>query len=336
MTFEERMTEFTGLPIAVFPRDLDGRLKEAGAAADEVAWRIALDEAWQEYETDVEAELDAVFEHFVDRVDPSRVRALVFGPTVEDDEQDQTNAVLALSSRADRFPALRAVFLGDVLREESEVSWLRGAPFGVILDAFPALEVLGARGDFGGNTWDGEVHEGPASKPVSHQALRRLILESGGLSPTVIRGVLDSDLPSLEHLELYLGEPNYGGTASVADLAPLLSGELFPNLRSLGLRDSVIQDEIAAALADAPLVARLETLDLSLGTLGDEGVRALLDGQSLTHLRKLDLHHHYVSAEAEAELRSALPGVEIDLGHRQEPGHVSKWNPSGRYIAISE
>ena len=79
------------------------------------------------------------------------------------------------------------------------------------------------------------------------------------------------------------------------DLAPILAGARLPALKHLGLRDAEIADEVAAALAGAPVVARLETLDLSLGTLSDAGAAALLAGQPLTHLRKLDLHHHFLS-----------------------------------------
>lgn len=90
------------------------------------------------------------------------------------------------------------------------------------------------------------------------------------------------------------------------------------------------------ALADAPVVDRLESLDLSLGTLGDEGMAALLAGRPLTHLRKLDLHHHFLSNEMIARLRAALPGVDIDLSDVQKADSPSTWNPSGRYIAVSE
>jgi hypothetical protein len=62
-----------------------------------------------------------------------------------------------------------------------------------------------------------------------------------------------------------------------------------PRLRHLALCNSVIGDEIAAAAAAAPVVARLEVLGLSMGTLGDAGAEALLGGQPLTHLTKLDL-----------------------------------------------
>ncbi|MER7475733.1 hypothetical protein [Micromonospora sp. NPDC000018] len=94
----------------------------------------------------------------------------------------------------------------------------------------------------------------------------------------------------------------------------------------------MLQDEIAAAVAEAPVVAQLRSLALSMGTLSDTGAAALLNGRSLTHLRWLDLQHHYLSAAMMRRLRDALEpsGVEIDLSDgREDPGD-SRW----RYVAL--
>jgi len=151
-----------------------------------------------------------------------------------------------------------------------------------------------------------------------------------------VRGVVASELPALEYLEMWLGVEQYDGDATVDDLAPLLAGGRFPALRHLGLRNSEIQDEIAAAVAHAPLVAQLKSLDLSLGVLTDEGVTALLDGQPLTHLTWLDLHHNFVTEPVAERLQAALEpsGVEVDLS---EPGDEDEWNGEiHRYTAVAE
>lgn len=167
----------------------------------------------------------------------------------------------------------------------------------------------------------------PATK---HAALRKLVFQSGGLPASTVRAVAECEFPELTHLEIYLGDPNYGGDATVADLAPLLETGRFPRLRHLGLKDSTIQDAVAAAVAQAPVVAQLETLDLSLGALGDEGAAALLAGQPLDHLRRLDLSHHYLSPQMQSRVRQAWPTVEIDLSDAQRE---DRW---GRYIAVAE
>ncbi|MFD0891882.1 leucine-rich repeat domain-containing protein, partial [Streptosporangium algeriense] len=111
----------------------------------------------------------------------------------------------------------------------------------------------------------------------------------------------------------------------------ILSGERLPALRHLGLQDSEIQDEIPAAVASAPSLARLESLALSMGALSDEGAEALLSGQPLTHLKRLDLHHHYLTDPMVDRVRAALPGVEVDLSEQEEPDD-DEW----RYVAVSE
>ncbi|MDX3342691.1 hypothetical protein V5N34_38095 [Streptomyces baarnensis] len=148
-----------------------------------------------------------------------------------------------------------------------------------------------------------------------------------------------SDFPALEELDICLGAPVYGGNTEVSDLEPLLTGGRLPALRRLGLRNSEIQDEIATALAKAPVVPRLTELDLSLGTLGDKGAVALLTGQPLTHLARLDLHHHYLSeAVAERVRRELTPhGVEVDLtGTPQDRLDDGYPKDDIRYVAVAE
>ncbi|MEU8760445.1 leucine-rich repeat domain-containing protein, partial [Streptomyces sp. NPDC048659] len=108
-------------------------------------------------------------------------------------------------------------------------------------------------------------------------------------------------------------------------------------LRSLGLRNSHIQDAVAAAVAGAPVVARLEELDLSMGVLGDQGAEALLAGQPLTHLRRLGLSHHYISPEVAERLTAALAphGVVVDLDDAQTPEDDGD-GELYRYVAVAE
>ena len=115
------------------------------------------------------------------------------------------------------------------------------------------------------------------------------------------------------------------------DLTPFLTGTRLPALRTLGLQNSEYQDDIAAAVAQAPVVARLERLALGLGVLTDEGAAALLAGQPLTHLAALDLHHHYLTEPMRQRLRDALPGVALDLS-----GAEDEEDEEDRYVAVSE
>ncbi|WAP59262.1 STM4015 family protein [Streptomyces sp. S465] len=307
-----------GLPAFDFPLpDAETELPEPGA----VAWRISYDP----YSDESDEDFDGRFQRFLTTVDPSRVRAVIIGLWGETYEGDADDAIEQLLMAKDRLTSLEAVFIGDITPEESEISWIQQSDVTPVLRAFPGLRELGVRG--------GSELSFPA---VTHANLRTLRFETGGLPGAVVRGVAASDLPALEHLEMWLGVDEYGGDATVADLAPILAGGRFPALRHLGVQNSEIQDEIAAAVAAAPVVAQLESLDLSMGVLTDEGAAALLDGQPLTHLKRLDLDHNYFSAAMEERLRTALEpsGVKVEMSEKGDEDEDG--DEVFRYTAVSE
>ncbi|MEV7773815.1 STM4015 family protein [Kitasatospora sp. NPDC086791] len=311
MTVSHHIDRFHGLPIHEFTPD-DTRPQPAAGA---VAWRLSL-----EYGS--EQDFGQLWQSFLRTVDPAGVRAVVIGPWWQDGYTSVRGTVEAVTAEAERLPALEALFLGEVTFDECEISWLEMDDVTPLLTAFPELRSLTVRGG-----------TDLALEPVRHDRLTSLRFESGGLPATVVRAVAGSELPALERLDLWLGVDEYGGEATVDDLAPFLDGTRLPALRHLGLANSELQDEIAAALAHAPVVARLESLDLSMGVLSDEGATALLEGQPLTHLRSLDLHHHYLSDELQQRLRQALPGVELDLSEAELDDLDDE---DDRYVSVAE
>jgi hypothetical protein len=216
---------------------------------------------------------------------------------------------------------VRSLFLGDIIAEEAEISWIQQTDISPLFDAFPALEYLTVRG---GN--------GLRLGSLRHDRLISLVVQSGGLPVEVVREVCSAQLPNLEHLELWLGSDNYGGNATVEDLGPILSGQLFPKLQSLGLRDSEIADEIATAVASAPVLERIRVLDLSLGTLGDAGAVALLSSPAVAKLEKLDIHHHYCSEDIVARLQAL--GITVDASEPQQEDAYD--GETYRYAAVTE
>ncbi|GHJ45216.1 hypothetical protein Cs7R123_25580 [Catellatospora sp. TT07R-123] len=308
MTINEHISRFAGLPVTAFDPHLD---VPADPAA--YAWRVDTD-------YDGGAELFKLrFDGLVNADWAHRVTALVIGEWGE--AYDHTAPIDALVAAADRLPALRALFVGEMTFDEQEISWIQQGDVTPLLRAYPRLEILSVRGA-----------EGLRLEPLRHDRLRELTIESGGLPAHVVRAVGECELPALQHLELWLGTDNYGGDATADDLAPILSGTRLPALTSLALRDAELADQFAAAVAGAPVVARLERLDLSLGVLTDVGGAALLAGQPLTHLKQLDLHHHFLSEtmmdRLSAELEAA--GVELDLGDAGDP------DDDDRFISVSE
>ena len=249
-------------------------------------------------------------------------QGLVIGTWGGVDSVDQTSAAIveALVAARDRLPNLRHLFLGDIVTEENEVSWIQQTDVSPLFEAYPRLEEFRVRGS-----------NGLSLGALRHKNLKTLAVECGGLPVRVLREVCAAKLPALEHLELWLGEPNYGWDGTVEDLRPLLSGKLFPKLRYLGLRDSIIADEVATAVARAPVLKKIRVLDLSLGNLGDAGAEALLAGPDVAKLEKLDIRHHFVSPALVARLKAL--GIEVDASEHMKP---YDFDPEYRYISVGE
>ena len=333
----EHLTEYAGLPVVEFldrgaedhylqKAAYSARRKEVEAPAS-TPHRESMDKAkldpgsvaWGLRLSSYDEEFVPYLARFVEEVDTSRVVALVIGDWGFEDGSDTSSRELrdALIGHAAALPALRSLFLGDITFEENEISWIQHCDMAPLLAAYPRLEELTVRGV-------GETYEGADRLSLhvpEHSALRSLTLQSGGLPGQVVRQVLDSGLPALERLELWLGVDHYGGDTTPRDLEPLLSGTVLPGLRHLGLRNSRHTGEWVRTLAEAPITARLSSADLSLGTLREDDVEHLLAAVPVfSHLESLDLHHHFLGEESTERVRAAFAqaGVEVDVSDRQE------------------
>jgi hypothetical protein len=279
-----------------------------------VAPRIAV--TWDDAEGGILTKLSEVLD------DPAapRLEALVIGAFHGDDSGTSSAPLVeALAAARDTLKSLRYLFLGDITYEENEMSWIVQCDVSPLFEAYPNLEHFTVRGSI-------ELSLGSPR----HEKLRELVVQSGGLPPAIIHEIAAAQLPALEHLELWLGDPGYGGDATIEDLATILKGDRWPRLKYLGLKNSHIQDEVAAAAAVAPVTSRLEVLDLSMGTLGDAGATALLGSAAVARLKKLDIHHHYVSEKLVDALRGL--GIEIDASDAEGPGAAE----DDRYVEVSE
>ncbi|UUU28792.1 STM4015 family protein [Streptomyces sp. CA-210063] len=322
MTIGSHLEEFHDLPVHRFPKSVKGPEGAADLPAPEsVAWSIAVDsydseEAWED-----------AFARFLASVDTTEVRALVVGAWSDAYDNGPEDLIKALVAAKDRLPALRALFLGDIVMEECEISWINQGDVDPLLNAFTELEEFGVRGG-----------QGLVFPAVRHERLRTLTVETGGMPVDAVRGVAESDLPALVHLDLWLGTSEYGGDSEVADLAPILAGTRLPALKYLALRNSEMQDDICAALASAPVVARLDVLDVSMGVLTDDGATALLTGQPLTHLTTLDLHHNYLSPAIRDRLRDSLEaeGVQVDVDADDAESDEEEDGTVWRFVAVGE
>lgn len=302
---DDHMTQWFGLPVEDF---------QPGAVYGTRIQRFAFS-----YEHEDSFDPDALKTYLADpRV--ATVKALVFGMPGEAGESFDTT-IDVLVENAPRLSALRGIFLGDILQEENEMSWIEQGDIGRILAAFPHLEELRTRGGT-------HLELSPCENP----GLKRLILETGGMPTEVLHQLARCTFPNLEHLEIWLGTDDYGWDGTLDDVLPLLEPGLFPKLKSLGIRNSMIADEVAVALADAPIVDQLEALDFSGGTMTDAGAEALIASPRIRRLARLNLYRNYLT---EATLpRLLLLGPTVDVDGQEEP---DDWDGAPHYyVAVGE
>lgn len=203
----------------------------------------------------------------------------------------------ALVSCNQIFKNLIAVFFGDIEDREVMISSINQSDVSSILTAYSQLEILHVRGD--------DVR---FSNPLQHKNLKALRIESGGLHREALSDLDRLELPALEYLELWLGSDRYGGNSSIADLILIISGNKFPKLKYLGLKNCEYTDDIAFELSRSPILEQLLELDLSMGSLSDEGLLALLNHPMINELDKLNISQNFISNEFISE---RLPQFEL-------------------------
>lgn len=310
MALYENLTSFHGLTVLDF--------KQAGDIPDlsTTAPRIRC-------EYDDPAGLPDHLTALLDEPGADTIQALVLGLWAENGEiMDVTprEAIELLVTSKDRLPALKALFVGDIISEENEISWIQNTDMSAIWSAFPKLETFGVRG---GN--------GLRLGKINHRTLRKLVVETGGMPATLAHEALEASAP-LEHFELWLGDEGYGLTTRLSDFDDLFAGRLFPGLKTLALRNCDFADEIAVQLAAGPLLERIEHLDLSMGTLRDQGAEALAASGRIGHLKSLDIRHHYISDDVLKKLAAATPNLIADKAQKPH-----EWRGElSYYVSVSE
>jgi len=249
------------------------------------------------------------------------VDSFVIGFWGPEHDDSPSSLIKLLIDNKDKLQHIKGIFFGDITYEENEVSWIENCDHGPLLAALPGLEFYQVRGGMG-------LGFGELKLPN----LKKLVVQTGGLSKSVYTQLSKSDLPALEHLELWLGSENYGFNASPKEVAAAYRGTgdgHLPALKYLGLRNSEIADELAQLLKGDPILERIEELDLSGGIIGDIGAEALVDNPAIKNLKKLDLHHNFISDDWAEKLNDL--GIKVDLKERE-----ADTDEDDRYITVSE
>ncbi|OYD86806.1 hypothetical protein CDG77_32910 [Nostoc sp. 'Peltigera membranacea cyanobiont' 213] len=251
-----------------------------------------------------------------------KLEALVFGLWSEGSQTDSSSIVQALVDAKQRLTNLKAVFIGDLTSEDSEISWIQQSDVSPILQAYPKLEILQIRG--------GDRLQ--FSPPIRHNHLKALIVETGGLSRDTVAQICNMNLPALEHLELWFGSEDYGGDCWVEDLNPIIFAEKFPNLVYLGLRNSQFTDEIVSVIIGSPILDYISVLDLSMGTLTDAGAEELLNSQAINNLDILNISENFLSQE----MIEKFSGLDVRILANNQKEEDEDSYIDGRYCSVSE
>jgi uncharacterized protein (TIGR02996 family) len=221
-----------------------------------------------------------------------------------------------VAANARNLPRLVRLFVGDFeYPDETEMSWAHLGPLAALYAAYPGLEQLIVQG--------GDFELGTLALP----ALRHLEVRTGGLSAANWSSITRAELPELEALIVWIGDPDHGAAVELADLEPVLSTTAWPKLRHLGLCNAMFADEICTALARAPIAARLEVLDLSLGTMTDRGAAQLARG-AFPRLRELDVTANFLTDAALERLRAL--GIDV-ISRMQKTDYGGE-----RYVSVGE
>jgi uncharacterized protein (TIGR02996 family) len=233
-------------------------------------------------------------------------------------------AVLAEAGNHPWARDLQRLHVGDVSEDVDIGMHFIGDVGGVITASFPGLHSL--------RLHSGE-DEDEAELVITGLALpelRELVVETNVMSTGRLGALLAAELPKLERLELWFGADEYGADCGVDDLESLLSGEVFPKVRHLGLRNAEIASDIARAIVDAPIAKRLESLDLSMGTLDDDAARELAThANRFEKLKRLSVDDNFLTDASLAPLRARW-------GERLHSEEQKEIEGDWRYVSVSE
>lgn len=275
--------------------------------------------------TNYAATLKRILKHPAGRL----VRELELGLPPSDDIDWSYDAILPTLTGSGTLPLLRVLDLTADAEFMDQDSWRAIGDLSKLWAIAPQLRELRLKGS--------SNDEGTSTKlgTIVAPHLEKLVHISSGLSKNVPVEIGKATFPELRHLELYLGEEDYGNTCKVKSFAGIFDGKGLPRLEYLGLSNSEWERELIVALAKAPIVRRLRTLDLTKGTLWREGAQALIEhAAAFRHLELLDVRDNYFDDEQAAAIKKAIPCANVSE-QKELDGDGDDDDPF-RYVTVGE
>jgi uncharacterized protein (TIGR02996 family) len=283
-----------------------------------------------EFEGSLAEILDLVLRHPSGRF----LAEITFGFNNDPNEDDLQDLIDMLAKRAP--PTIRKLHFGDYKYaggglvgqggDDTEISWYSIGNLGKLWKAVPGLRTLITQGGSSQSAMGAGLQLGKIELPnLVHAELR-----TGGLEKANARAIATAAIPQIEYLDIWYGDDNYGGDATVKDVELLLGRTDLPKLRHLGLMNSEFADELPGVLARSKVLPQLRELDLSMGCMTDEGARAIAEHrEAFQHLDKLSVAINYLSKAGTAVLKGVAKTV--DVGKQREDD-----DPEYRHPAVGE
>jgi len=232
--------------------------------------------------------------------------ALILGPWDNDDCSNDKlikRAISLLTENAQNMPNLTGLYIGDMNVNPVLIKLTSLAELLPRLTSLQHLRINGTNGlEFALLT--------PPATRITYASLRSLIIQGHAMSSKLLRAICQSNFPSLEKLELWLGSfvcENW----QVDDLQAITPSS-FPRLTHLGLRNAEETDSIVGWFVTSLIYPQIEVLDISLGDLTDAGLQEFSTIDGTHNLRTLDFHHHFCSTYKIGALKEVLAGVQLN------------------------
>lgn len=252
------------------------------------------------------------------------VRSLTLGLPYSDDTEWHMEGWAKALADSGPLPLLTTIDMSTDSEHMDQPSWRRVGDVHAVWKAAPRLRSLalnGAQGSDSGTPCQLEPIDGPH--------LERFVYQSGGLDESVPKALGAAKLPKLQHLELWFGDDNYGCTSTVDSCGEILNGRNHPALTSLGLKNSMFDEELLEALVHSTLLPKLQSLDLSMGIFAKGAAEMLVKhAKHFAHLQKLDLGDNYFSPADIAAIAKVLPKAEFGTQKEADGGDEEYRYPS--------
>ena len=253
---------------------------------------------WLDYDHK-DADLPKALAYALDHPSCKFLRRLTLGLVGAEGDCDYEPCVRAMLKHGPLL-SLRNLYIGDFVRDETEISWVHVSSVGRLWALYPNLESMTLRG--------GGIDLG---NPKS-TSLRSLTLNTGGLPGPAGESLGRAELPNLTRLEVWFGTTNYGGSCNGGHARGILTNKHLAKLEHLALANADFANDIATEVSRNDLPPKLRTLDLSMGTMTDTGAKRLLAASDkLSKLDRIDLDSNFLSPAMCTRLKKELGNVSV-------------------------